>query len=256
MSARDGILGSIVGAAFLDDLRNGLRFVPWIIVLTALIFVLFAPDRDNRGDQREAFSLREVLATFRIPKDRDYLLALFGRLVLLLAFYCVILYQLYVLQDYVGLDSGAVAATIGLSGVVMAVASGLGTLVSGPLSDKIGRRKPLVTLASWVIAAAFLPLILAPSRTTFLLFISIAGVAYGFYIAVDQALMSDVLPDQASHGKDMGILNVANTAPSLIAPGIASLALGAGLGYRGPFIIAAALAVVSGFLINAIRRAR
>lgn len=249
-------LGSVVGAAFLGDLRTGLRYVPWIIALTALLFVLFAPDRDNRGDKRETLSLRALLVTFRVPNDRDYLLALFGRLVLLLAFYCVTLYQLYILQDYVGLSSGAVAATIGLAGVVMAVASGLGTLVSGPLSDKIGRRKPLVALASWVIAAAFLPLIMAPSRTSFLLFIGIAGLAYGIYIAVDQALMSDVLPDHASHGKDMGILNVANTAPSMIAPGLVSLALGAGIGYEGLFVIAAILAVVSGFLINAIRRAR
>ncbi|MEU2198921.1 MFS transporter [Isoptericola sp. NPDC019482] len=249
-------LGSVVGAAFLGDLRTGLRYVPCIIALTALLFVLFAPDRDNRGDRRETLSLRALLVTFRVPNDRDYLLALFGRLVLLLAFYCVTLYQLYILQDYVGLSSGAVAATIGLAGVVMAVASGLGTLVSGPLSDKIGRRKPLVALASWVIAAAFLPLIMAPSRTSFLLFIGIAGLAYGIYIAVDQALMSDVLPDHASHGKDMGILNVANTAPSMIAPGLVSLALGAGIGYEGLFVISAILAVVSGFLINAIRRAR
>lgn len=249
-------LGSVVGAAFLDDLRNGLRFAPWIIALTALIFVLFAPDRDNRAQDREVLATRELLATLRVPRDRDYLLALFGRLVLLLAYYCVTLYQLYILQDYVGLSTGAVAATIGLAGVIMAVTSGLGTLISGPLSDRIGRRKPLVALASWVIALAFVPLILTPSRLSFLLFIAVAGLAYGVYIAVDQALMSDVLPDHAKHGKDMGILNVANTAPSMIAPGLAGLALSVGIGYQGLFVIAAILAIISGFLINAIRRAR
>ncbi|MFD4987774.1 MFS transporter [Streptomyces sp. NPDC058372] len=247
-------LGSVVGAAFLDDIRTGLRLVPWTIALAAVIFVVSGRDRSNRDEPREQLTVRELLATFRVPKDRDYLLALFGRLILLLAYYCVILYQLYILQDYIDLEAKAVAGTIALSGTVAAVSSVLGTAISGPLSDRIGRRKPLVALASLVIAAAFLPMIIAPSRSTFLFFIAIGGFAYGIYIAVDQALMSDVLPNHQHHGRDMGILNVANTAPNFIAPGITAIAFGTGIGYRGLFVIAAALAVLSAFLINAIRR--
>jgi MFS family permease len=247
-------LGSIVGAAFLSNLRTGLALVPLIVALTSIVFVVFARDRSNRDAPKTIITFREVLRTFRVPMDRDFLLALFGRLVLLLAFYCVILYQYFVLQDYIGLGAGAIAGTIALSGVVLAVSSAIGTLVSGPLSDLLKRRKLLVVIASLVIAAAFIPLILNPSTGTFLFFIGAAGLAYGVYIAVDQALMSDVLPNDSSHGKDMGILNVANTAPQFIAPGIAGLALGTGIGYGGLFIVAAILAVVSAVLIGSIRR--
>lgn len=249
-------LGAVVGAAFLSDLRTGLALVPWIVAVTSMIFVVFGRDISSKDTEHRPLRGRELLVAFRIPLDRDFLLALFGRLVLLLAFYCVMLYQYFVLQDYIGLDAAGVAATIALSGVTMAIASGLGTLISGPLSDLVKRRKPLVVIASLVIAAAFVPLIVAPSQTTFLLFIGIAGFAYGIYIAVDQALMSEVLPDHSSHGKDMGILNVANTAPQFIAPGIAAIALGSGIGYRGLFVIATILAVASGIMIGAIRRVR
>lgn len=249
-------LGSIIGASFLTDVRTGLAIAPWIMAVTSIVFVVFAPDTSTKDLPKRKVTIHEVLITFRVPLDRDFLLALFGRLILLLAFYCVALYQYFVLQDYIGLDTAAVAGTIALSGTFMAVASGIGTLVSGPLSDRIKRRKPLVVAASLIIAIAFIPLIVAPSQTTFLMFMGIAGLAYGVYIAVDQALMSEVLPDDANHGKDMGILNIANTAPQFIAPGIAGLVLGGGLGYAGLFSIAAVLATMSAVLIGSIRRVR
>jgi MFS family permease len=138
----------------------------------------------------------------------------------------------------------------------MAVSSAVGTLVSGPLSDFLKRRKPLVSVASLVIAAAFLPLAIWPSQGTFLAFIALSGLAYGVYIAVDQALMSDVLPSRGSHGKDMGILNIANTAPRFLAPAIAGIALGTGGGYGLLFVIGAGLAALSAVLIGLIRRVR
>lgn len=249
-------LGAVVGAAFLTEVRTGLAIVPWIVAVTSVIFFIFARDKSNLEQPKIRVSWGEVLGTFRIPLDRDYLLALFGRLALLLAFYCVMLYQYYLLKDFIGLDQAGVASMIALAGITMAVAAGIGTLVSGPLSDKLKRRKPLVVIASLVIAVALVPLIVVPSTATFLLFIAVGGFAYGIYIAVDQALMSEVLPTAANHGKDMGILNVANTAPQFIAPGIAALALGIGMGYTGLFTVAAVLAVIAAVVIGLIRRVR
>jgi len=249
-------LGAVVGAAFLSDIRLGLGTIPLIVCLTSALFVVFARDKSNRDQPKVELTFREVLRTFRIPLDRDYLFALFGRMLLLLAFNCVLMYKLYILQDYLHLSKAGVAGAIAISGTLMAVSAAIGTLVSGPLSDLIKRRKPLVVAASLVIGATFVPLILWPSRTTFLLFIGFAGLAYGVYIAVDQALMTDVLPNDAAHGKDMGILNIANTAPRFVTPALAALAFSTGLGYRMLFILAVALAVLSAVLIGAIRRVR
>jgi MFS family permease len=250
-------LGSIVGAAFLQQVRTGLAIMPWIIFVTAAVFVIFAKDKPTRvaerTESRQSFSA--ALRNFRVPLERDYLLALVGRFTLLAGFYCVLLFQFYLLQDYVKLSAAGVAATIALGGTTLAVAASLGTLVSGPLSDRLGRRKVLVAIAGTIMAVSLVPLLIWPTQLAFLGFLAIGGFAYGIFIAIDQALMSDVLPDEANHGRDMGILNVSNTASQMVAPGIAALVLGASLGYGGVIVVAIALTLLAGVLFLLIRRA-
>ena len=47
------------------------------------------------------------------------------------------------------------------------------------------------------------------------------GIAFGLYMAVDLALVVDVLPDANQAGKDLGVLNIAGALPSSIAPAVA-----------------------------------
>ena len=48
------------------------------------------------------------------------------------------------------------------------------------------------------------------------LFAGIAGLGYGVYNAIDQALNVSVLPNPDEAGKDLGILNLANTLSMVI----------------------------------------
>jgi MFS family permease len=68
-------------------------------------------------------------------------------------------------------------------------------VISGRLSDKVGRRKPLVIAASLLMAVSMAVPLLWP--TLIALFIETVGasLAFGIYIPVDQALFIDVLPD-------------------------------------------------------------
>jgi MFS family permease len=167
----------------------------------------------------------------------------------------VLLYQLFVLTDYIGLDIADAGGVIGTGGVIMAVSSGIATLISGPLSDKIRRRKPIVIAASLVFAAAELPLVFAADLSAFYLFLAVGGFAYGMYIAVDQALLAEVLPDAENQGKDMGILNIANTGPQIIAPIVAGVVVSIA-GFQLVFGIAVALAVLAAVVLVPIRRVR
>jgi hypothetical protein len=45
------------------------------------------------------------------------------------------------------------------------------------------------------------------------------------YMAVDLALVADVLPDKDSAAMDLGVVNIANALPSSIAPAIAPAVL-------------------------------
>ncbi|GHD01160.1 MFS transporter [Streptomyces violarus] len=249
-------LGSVVGAAFLSEARTGLRVAPWLLAFAAVAFVVLAPDRPNIGVARAPLSARTLLRTFAVPMDRDFLCALFGRFLLLLAYLLVLLYQLFILTDYLHLSEGRAASLIATIGIIGAVTSGGAAAVSGPLSDKLGRRKILVVLSSVLIALAAVVPAVFPSVAGLLVFMAVGGVAYGIYNAVDAALMTEVLPSDDDHGKDMGVLNVANTGSQVLAPVVASLILGAGLGYRGLFVTSSVLALASCLFILPINRVR
>lgn len=57
----------------------------------------------------------------------------------------------------------------------------------------------------------------------------IMGFAYGIYMAVDQALVIDVLPNADRPGKDLGVINIANALPQPFAPALGGLFLGIGV---------------------------
>jgi MFS family permease len=80
---------------------------------------------------------------------------------------------------------------------------------------------------------------------------AIGGLGFGLYMAVDLALVVDVLPDPESAGKDLGVLNIAGALPSAIAPAVAPviLALGGGsygvlYAVAGVCALAAAVAII------------
>ena len=62
---------------------------------------------------------------------------------------------------------------------------------------------------------------------------AISGLGFGTYVAVDLALVVNVLPDQDNAAKDLGVFNMAGALPFSIAPGIAPAILAMGRGSYG-----------------------
>lgn len=102
-----------------------------------------------------------------------------------------------------------------------ALAVGLGfpiALLIGARSDRLGRRRPFLVAAA-LAAAAGLALMaaaadLAISAAGYLLF----GCASAVFLALHAGFTMQFLPSPAHRGRDLGILNLANTAPAVIAP--------------------------------------
>ena len=99
----------------------------------------------------------------------------------------------------------------------------------GNLSDRIGRRKPFVIVAAVVFAVGLVVVTFARDYPTFLVAMGIIGLGQGVYMAVDLALVSQILPDRHNIAKDMGIMGLASSLPSSIVPAVAPalLAIGA-----------------------------
>ncbi len=151
----------------------------------------------------------------------------------------------------------AVIAILSLAG---AVAS---TLLVGMLSDRIGRRAPIVAVASAFMAAAALIFVVAPGQIPLWPLGLLFGLGYGAYMSVDVALAVDTLPSRHAAGRDLGIWSMASTLPAVVAPVLGSavivLASNIGqmaIGYRGVFGLATVFLVLGAALVLKVRENR
>jgi MFS family permease len=134
------------------------------------------------------------------------------------------------------------------------------TLMSGWLSDRIGRRKPIVLIAGLLVALGLVLIGLSASLTMVLVGAAIYGIGQGVYFAVDMALVAAVLPNPDDTAKDLGVFNIASTLPQTIAPAIAPLFLGigtvAGGNLAAVFAAGAAFAMLGALMVLPIRGTR
>jgi MFS family permease len=167
-------------------------------------------------------------------------------------------YQPFFLLEKLGLQPADVPRLIFRSTLVGAVMVVVWSLVAGRWSDRIGRRKPFV-IAGSVIQGLGLWLIAASDSYTMLLFgVALTGMGHGVYEGVDLALVTDVLPDRDQHAaKDLGLLNIANTLPQVIAPLSAPAILAVSRGdYTLLFAVAGAVAVLGAAVLVPLKNVR
>jgi len=91
----------------------------------------------------------------------------------------------------------------------------ISTIPSARLSDRVGR-KPVIYAACAIGALGMAVTAVAPTIEVFVLGVIGIGVASGTFLAVDWALMTDIIPKAAS-GRYMGISNIAVVAGGPLA---------------------------------------
>jgi MFS family permease len=232
-------LGLVVGSILVVDILNqdlvaGYIALAVLMVVLALPFVLFTPDYPLAPQDREPFSWRRVASSYWIsPREYpDFGWAWLTRFLASLAIAMGTLYLLYFLRDvvhYARLFPGQTAAD-GLL-ILILIYTGcvvLTSIVGGVISDRTGRRKLLVTVSGLLMAAAAMLLTFWETWPSALGAAVLYGMGYGAYIAVDQALITQVLPQARDRAKDLGIINIAIVCPyavgALIAAPLVSLA--------------------------------
>jgi MFS family permease len=224
-----------------------------------LVFAVTLKDRRLAAVDKPAWSLREFLRTFYVnPRlAPDFAWAFVSRFMFVLAYAVLSTYQVYYLLDKIGSAEDDVPHQIFLGTLTQAVVLVAASLVGGRLSDRTNRRKIFVAAASIVYGLALFVVALASSFNGFLVGMAIAGLGFGIYMAVDLALVADVLPDKASTAKDLGVLNIAGALPFSVAPAIAPAILAIGGGSYGVlYAVAGVCAIVGAFAILPVKAVR
>jgi MFS family permease len=224
-----------------------------------LLFAARFTDRRLDPATKRPWSLREFLGTFYVnPRQNpDFAWAFLSRFLLVMAYAFLVTYQAYYLLEQVDSAEKDVPHQIYLGTLCQSVALVASALVTGRLSDRAGRRKIFVLLAAVIYGLALLGIASATSVDGYLVGMSAAGLGFGMYMAVDLALVVDVLPDGDQAAKDLGVLNIAAALPFTLAPGIAPAILALGDGSYGVlFSVAGACAIGGAAAILPIRSVR
>ena len=203
--------------------------------------------------------MRELPSTFYVNprKSPDFAWAFASRFMLLLAYALLTTYQAYYLLDQLGSAEADVPHQVFLGTLVQSVVLVAASLLGGRISDRTGRRKILVVTASIVYGVALFVIALADGFNGFLVGMAISGLGFGLYIAVDLALVADVLPDESSIAKDLGVFNMAGALPFSVAPAVAPFILTLGGGsYAVLYAVAGFCALLGALAILPVRRVR
>lgn len=248
-------LGTLIGARFISIQMPGFITAGILMAVAGLATVIVWPHEKTAQDLPPVTGgIKELIASFKPPVKgaRDFWLAFGGRSLLIFSYYMILNYQLYILLSYIGQSEKSAAATISVMSVVTMVVGLVGSLVSGALSDKFGRRKLPVNFATLLMSIGFLLPWLLKTPFSMILFAGFAGLGYAVYGAVDQALNIDVLPNKAESGKDLGILNMATTLGQTAGPIVTSILVGVG-GYNLVFPTAVVFSVLAMVFIQMIK---
>jgi len=252
------MLGTVAGAALVSvvitSLAGGYVACAVLVVVGALAFVRFTPDAVLPRRFRPDGGLRQLVGALWISpvKYPDFGWGWGTHFMVNLGNALGTLYLLYFLADAVHYQGDPVDGLLILM-VLYGIALTIGALVAGRMSDKSGRRKPYVVAAAVVMAASAIILAVSPTWTASLIAAPLLGVGFGVYWAVALAVLTQVLPAASNRAKDLGVINVANSLPQVIAPVVAGLALQLAGGYAALFVLSAIATAAGGFMVTRIR---
>jgi MFS family permease len=214
----------------------------------ALPFALFTPDHPLAREHREPLGLRKLASAFWISPRTfpDFGWAWVTRFLASLAIAMGTLYLLYFLRDAVHYAHPAQGLLVLI--IIYTVCVVITAIVGGMISDRLGKRKMIVTVSGALMGVAALLLTFVETWPAAMAAAVLFGVGFGAYLAVDQALITQVLPAAKDRAKDLGIINIAIVGPSAVGAALAGALVSIG-GYPTLFGGTALVAAVGSVLV-------
>lgn len=235
----------------------GYALMALLLVLLVVPFLLLVPDEVLPKVLRPKFTLGSAIRGFWVSprKFPDFGWTLLGRILVNLANALSTTLLLYFIMFGLGRVETAEDDLLTLTLIYLAFFTAA-ALALGKLSDRLGQRKPFVYAAAYLQAIAALLIAFVPSYELMFLGAALLGISYGCFMAVDQALATQVLPSSHTRGKDLGIMNIATAVPQAVGPLLGSFVVAQLGGFTGLFIASAVFAVLGGLAVLPIRKVK
>lgn len=226
------------------------------VLLAPVPYVLLRRDPVLPAELRPRWSWRAFFAGFWLDprRHRDFAWAWLTRFLINLSNSITLLYLLFYLQDAVGLPdpAGGVLVLTAINAVTVLIS----VLAAGIWSDRIANRRTFVTWSGVIMAIAGFLLAGWQTWTSAVVAALILGIGFGAYTSVDFALITQVLPEVLDRGKDLGVINIANALPQVLAPAVAAPIVAHFGGYSALYTAASVIALVGGVLVYRIKAVR
>jgi MFS family permease len=257
------ILGNVTGfvlvtaAVLMGQIEVAIFVVALVELVTMAAVVLRVgegqPPKPRNGKSWGTIA-REVWGT-DVLKERSYVWLLASRFFFLMGGAVLVNLILTYLKQTHNLGEDAANSTNLVMLVTIVIANVIAIIPSARISDRIGR-KPVI-YASCVIGFIGIVLAaLAPAVPLAIVGGALFGASAGTFLAVDWALMTDIIP-KASSGRYMALSNVATTSSTVIAVATAGLLLdtvnitfGLGLGPRAAYLLGGAYYVIAALTLR------
>lgn len=191
-----------------------------------------------------------------ILREESFVNLVISRLMFLAGVNALINFFALFLTRVFGFTADDKALWVPVTQVIVAVVTVAATIPSARASDRVGR-KPVIYAACAFGGLGMVVAGLAPGLPVFILGAVLIGAAAGTFLAVDWALMTDIIPKAAS-GRYMGISNIAVASAGAVAGAVVGPIIdiaGGGIaqtgdGPRTAFVVAVAFFALAAFFLR------
>ncbi|HWH98313.1 MAG TPA: MFS transporter [Pseudolysinimonas sp.] len=253
-------VGLVLGLVIVDALVLGVLLghvvMAVILLVTVIPFLVLAHDAPLSPADRPPLTGRALLGGFWISPRRhpDFGWTLLSRVLVNVGNALGTTLLLYFLLF--GLEREDAKGDLIVLSLVYVVFIVLSSLLLGRWSDRVGRRKPFVVVSALFQAVAAGLLAFVPDFTVAIIAGALLGIGYGAFLSVDQALATQVLPNPATRGKDLGIMNIATTVPQAAAPLLGAWIVAEVTGFSGLLIISGAVTILGALAVLPVKAVR
>ena len=258
------VLGVVVGTGLASiGLATGDFMIPTIalgvIELVTMLSLFFRLDegRAAKDRGRKSWTTVAMEAWGRdVLQERSFMFLVASRFFILGGGFFLIGLMVPYLERALGvIDPDERAGLIFTATLIVAICTAISTIPAAKLADRYGRKR-VIYVACLIAGVGMTIAALAPSIPVFIGGAILMGVGTGSFLAVDWALMTEIIP-KASSGRFMGISNVATATNGVVSAFIGGVLVDAlvragspTLGPRVAFLLAPVWFLIGALLLR------